>query len=112
NLGDWLGPEQEKNDNSLLWEAYFIYDLQRMHRIATLLHKQDDAAWYGKLLAERSHFFNQTYLDPVSGKTIHSGFREPHRKGETIGTQTSYLLPLAFDICDDTIKEQVMKQLI
>lgn len=112
NLGDWLGPEQAKNDNSLLWEAYFIYDLQRMHRIATILHKQDDAEWYGKLLAERKHFFNQTYLDPVSGKTIHSGFKEPHRKGETIGTQTSYLLPLAFDICDDTINDRVVKQLV
>jgi alpha-L-rhamnosidase len=112
NLGDWLGPEQEKNDNSLLWEAYFIYDLQRMHRVATLLHKQDDADWFSQLLAERKHFFNHTYLDPVSGKTIHSGFREPHRKGETVGTQTSYLLPLAFDICDEEIKDRVTEQFI
>lgn len=112
NLGDWLGPEQENNDNSLLWEAYFIYDLQRMHRIASLLNKPEDAEWFFKLLTERKQFFNQTYLDPKSGRTIHSGFREPHRKGETVGTQTSYLLPLAFDICDNTTKERVLEQLI
>lgn len=112
NLGDWLGPEQENNDNSLLWEAYFIYDLHLMQRVATILHKPEDAEWFRNLHAERKQFFNQTYLDAESGKTIHSGFREPHRKGEIIGTETSYLLPLAFDICIDAVKERVMAQLL
>ncbi|MDD3562000.1 MAG: family 78 glycoside hydrolase catalytic domain [Petrimonas mucosa] len=111
-LGDWLGPEQEKNDNSLLWEAYFIYDLQLMERIATVLGKQQDAARFRELLTARKAFFNRTYIDRESGKTIHSGFREPHRKGETIGTQTSYLLPLAFDICNDTVRERMVDQLL
>lgn len=112
NLGDWLGTEQEKNDNSLLWEAYFIYDLQLMQRAATILHKPEDAEWFGKLHAERKRFFNRTYLDQESGKTIHSGFKEPHRKGKTIGTQTSYLLPLAFDICNEAVKDRVIDQLL
>ncbi len=112
NLGDWLGPEQEKNDNSLLWEAYFIYDLDRMHRVATLLNKPDDAAWFLQLYGERKNFFNQTYIDQVTGKTIHSGFREPHRKGEVIGTQTSYVVPLAFGLCDGEVKERVQANLI
>jgi alpha-L-rhamnosidase len=111
-LGDWLGPEQRKNDNSLLWEAYFIYDLERMRRIATLLNKPDDAAWFDQLHGERKRFFNQTYIDRETGQTIHSGFKEPRRKGEVIGTQTSYVLPLAFDICDENIREQVMANLI
>ena len=84
-LGDWLGPEQEKNDNSLLWEAYFIYDLQLMERIATVLGKQQDAARFRELLTARKAFFNRTYIDRESGKTIHSGFREPHRKGRRSG---------------------------
>lgn len=36
DLGDWLGLEDEKNDKSLLWEAYFIYDLELMNKIATI----------------------------------------------------------------------------
>ena len=40
DLGDWLGLEDEKNDKSLLWEAYFIYDLELMNKIATILGKR------------------------------------------------------------------------
>ena len=112
NLGDWLGPEQDKNDNSLLWEAYFVYDLDRMHRVATLLNRPDDAAWFERLHGERKKFFNQTYINRETGQTIHSGFGESHRKGEVIGTQTSYVLPLAFDIIDEEIKEKVIDNLI
>lgn len=112
NLGDWLGPEQDKNDNTLLWEAYFIYDLELMHRMANVLNKKEDAGWFGKLHEERKEFFNKTYFNPETGQTIHSGFRQPERKGEVIGTQTSYVLPLAFDICNEGIKELVVKQLM
>lgn len=110
-LGDWLGPEQEKNDNTLLWEAYFIYDLELMHRIATVLEKKEDAVWFHKLCQERKSFFNNTYFNPETGETTHSGFNAPERKGELIGTQTSYLIALAFNICDEEIKELVLKQL-
>ncbi|WP_298649142.1 alpha-L-rhamnosidase [uncultured Proteiniphilum sp.] len=112
NLGDWLGPEQDHNDNSLLWEAYFIFDLELMHRVATVLNKTGDAEWFGRLHEERKQFFNRTYFDNETGQTIHSGFREPARKGKVIGTQTSYVLPLAFDICNEEIKEQVVSHLI
>ncbi|MEA4917822.1 family 78 glycoside hydrolase catalytic domain [Proteiniphilum sp.] len=112
NLGDWLGPEQEKNDNTLLWEAYFIYDLELMQRMATVLDRKEDAEWFSKLHSERKAFFNNTYFNHETGETIHSGFRQPERKGELIGTQTSYLIPLAFDICNEEIKERVLKQLI
>lgn len=112
NLGDWLGPEQERNDNSLLWEAYFIYDLELMHRIASVLDKKEDAAMYSKLCKERKDFFNRTYIDAETGQTIHSGFGQPARKGEIIGTQTSYIAPLAFDICNPDVKDRVVKNLI
>jgi alpha-L-rhamnosidase len=111
NLGDWLGAEQEKNDNSLLWEAYFIFDLELMQRMANALDRKEDAGWFGKLCQERKAFFNRTYFNPETGETIHSGFRQPERKGGLIGTQTSYLLPLAFDICNEEIKGLVVKQL-
>ncbi len=112
NLGDWLGPEQERNDNTLLWEAYFIYDLELMLRVATVLNKKEDAVWFDKLYGERKEFFNKTYFDPVTGHTVHSGFMQPERKGELVGTQTSYLLPLAFDICDEEIRSLVIQRLM
>lgn len=111
NLGDWLGPEQGKNDNTLLWEVYFIFDLELMQRIATVLNKKEDAARFEQLRRERKQFFNKTYFN-AEGKTIHSGFRQPGRKGELIATQTSYIMPLAFDICDPEIKDKVVKNLI
>jgi len=112
NLGDWLGPEQDENDNTLLWEAYFIYDLGLMHRMASVLNKKDDAVWFGKLYSERKEFFNKTYFNPKTGQTIHSGFLHPDKKGELVGTQTSYVLPLAFGICNEEIKDLAIRQLM
>ena len=112
NLGDWLGPEQDKNDNSLLWETYFIFDLELMNRMAKVLKNDEDALWFAKLRDERKMFFNKTYLNAETGQTIHSGFGQPEKKGQPIGTQTSYVLPLAFDICNEEIKDLVVKQLM
>lgn len=112
NLGDWLGPEQHKNDNSLLWETYFIYDLELMQRIATILNKDEDAAQFANLHKERKDFFNNTYFDSETGKTVHSGFGQPDKKGELIDTQTSYILPLAFNICSPDIKDKAEQNLI
>ena len=100
DLGDWLGLEDEKNDKSLLWEAYFIYDLELMNKIATILGKQMDAERFSKLYAERKTFFNKTYIRPNDGKTIFSSFL-PKKRGTSIDIQTSYVLPLAFNIIND-----------
>ena len=40
NLGDWLGPEDNKNDKTLMWEAYFLYDLDIMKKVAQILGKK------------------------------------------------------------------------
>ena len=112
NLGDWLGPEQGKNDNTLLWESYFIYSLDLLRNMASLLKKNEDVEWFTGLQAERKEFFNKTYFNSETGQTVHSGFMNLERKGEIIGTQTSYVLPLVFDICNEEIKNLVIKQLI
>ncbi len=110
-LGDWLGLEEGKNDKSLLWESYFIFDLDIMQQVAGILGKTEDAAWFSKLYSERKAFFNQMYIDAVSGKTIASGFAEKPKKGDLIDIQTSYVLPLAFNVIDNNIKEKVVKNL-
>jgi alpha-L-rhamnosidase len=93
SLGDWLSLEDGKNEKLLFWEAYLIYDLEIMGKVASILGKNDDAEQFVQLCSERKGFFNKTYIDSVSGKT---SFR-----GKIIDTQTSYVLPFAFNIFND-----------
>jgi alpha-L-rhamnosidase len=115
-LGDWLGPEQEKNDNALLWEAYFLYDLELMKKIASILGKKEDEKAFNQLRQQRTIFFNETYVDKQNKKTIHSGFKQYQtsriNKGDTIDTQTSYVLPLVFDIYAKENRQKAVKNFI
>lgn len=104
NLGDWLGPEDMKNDKTLMWEAYFLYDLEIMNKVATILGKTEDAEMYGKLHDERMSFFNSTYIDKATAKTISSGADGP-KKGGLVDIQTSYVLPLSFGIVNPELKD-------
>ena len=93
SLGDWLSLEDSKNEKLLFWEAYFIYDLEIVGKVASILNKKEDAERFSKLCAERKEFFNKTYIDSITGKT---SFR-----GKIIDTQTSYVLPFAFNIFNE-----------
>lgn len=111
DLCDWLGPEDGRNDKSLLWEAYFIYDLELMVKMATLLGETEDAKRFELLRRERKEFFNRTYIDASTGKTLFSAF-VPEKQGTFVDTQTSYVLPLAFGIIDPENKEKVVRNLV
>lgn len=111
DLTDWLGPEDQRNDKSLLWEAYFIYDLEIMLKVATILDKKEDAQWFNQLYAQRKKFFNQTYIHPETGKTIFSAFNE-QKKGDFVDTQSSYVLALAFNIPDSSVKEKMISRFV
>ena len=110
DLGDWLSLEDDKNDKSLIWEAYFVFDLDIMNRIAIILNKVEDAKWFAQLAQERRTFFAKTYVDPISGKTLCSVFDEK-RKGQLVDTQTSYVLPLAFGVVDGECAQKMAKNL-
>lgn len=103
SLGDWLSLEDSRNEKVLFWEAYLIFDLDIMSKMAAVLNKKDDAERFAKLSAERKEFFNKTYIDSTTGKTI---FR-----GKIIDTQTSYVLPLVFDIINEENLNAVQKNL-
>ena len=103
NLGDWLGPEDNKNDKTLMWEAYFLYDLEIMSKVAALLGRETDAERYRSLYKERLDFFRRTYICPTTGKTIASGADGP-AKGQAVDIQASYVLPLAFGLVEDSLK--------
>lgn len=100
DLGDWLSPEHDRNDKSLLWECYLIHDLRLMAEMAEILGKEDNSLYYSRIAEERIEFFRSTYLDPATGKTIYSAF-VPERRGMEVDTQASYALPIAFGIIDD-----------
>lgn len=110
DLGDWLGLEDEKNDKSLFWECYFIYDLSLMQRIATILGEEKDAARYANICNQRKDFFINTYLRPSDFKTISSGFGN-RPKGELVDTQTSYVLPLALGVLGGDTAQRVASNL-
>lgn len=107
DLTGWLGPEDGCNDKSLLWEAYFLYDLDIMCKTANLLGKTEDMAYFSKIYNERKEFFNKTYIQPSTGKTIFSAF-EPEKENELVDTQTSYILPLVFNIVDEKDKAKMI----
>ncbi|MDE6795537.1 MAG: glycoside hydrolase family 78 protein [Muribaculaceae bacterium] len=99
DLGDWLSPEYEKVDKSLLWECYLIYDLTIMADVARILGFDEDAARYDALASQRKKFFADTYVDPDTEKTRWSAF-DGSRNGSLVDTQSSYALPLAMGIYD------------
>lgn len=101
SLGDWLSPESSKNEKTLLWEAYFIYDLELIGKMAGILCKNEDAERFNGICVERKKFFNNTYIDTEMGKTT---FR-----GKKIDTQISYVLPLCFNIFNVNNKELAVK---
>lgn len=108
-LGDWLSPENSRNDNALLWSAYYVYDLEILARTAELLGHAEDAAIYWAQHAERKAHFNATFIDPETHQTIHSGYNPPFRfggggdadAGTLVDTQASYAVPLALGVISD-----------
>ena len=99
-LGDWLGPQNGQLDNSSIWDAYYIFDLQIMAETARILGCSEDEALYTRRLSERKQEFVSRYLDPATGRFIASEYARG-RQGQPIHVQGSYVLPLAFGIIDD-----------
>lgn len=119
-LGDWLSPENGKNDNTLLWTAYQVHNLDIMQQVAELLGKTAEAEQFRAQLAERKAFFNTTYVDPATGKTVHSGVAapgfgppspNPPKKGDEIDTQASYAIPLAFGVFEEKYQPLAIEHL-
>ncbi|TFV96018.1 alpha-L-rhamnosidase [Algoriphagus kandeliae] len=122
-LGDWLSPENNKNDNTLLWAAYQVRCLEIVAETAQILGKEEDSRKYEELRTSRKAFFNEKYIDPESHKTIHSGhvgFRfgpppsesERPKPGDLVDTQASYAIPLAFDVINEEHKPFVVDHLV
>lgn len=107
-LGDWLSPENSKNDNTAMWNAYQVYDLEIVYKSAEILGYTEDAIYYKNKYTERKDFFNKTYFNPTTNQSISAGFEafgfgpKPDdytkpTKGSIVDTQASYAIPLALN---------------
>ncbi|MGN1219679.1 MAG: family 78 glycoside hydrolase catalytic domain [Candidatus Cryptobacteroides sp.] len=111
-LGDWLGPQNKQVDNTAIWDAYYIFDLQIMIEAAQAIGNSDDVALYSQRLSERKNEFITRYFNPVNGRFIASGYPQT-TEGQEIHIQSSYVLPLAFGIIDDeALRKKVVNNLV
>ena len=122
-LGDWLSPENSKNDNTAIWNAYQVYDLEIVHRSAEILGYTEDAQVYRKKHRERKIFFNDTYFNPITNKSISAGYESfgfgpkpvdyvKPIKGSEVDTQSSYAIPLSLGVYKDIYKEKAAQMLV
>ncbi|MGI6232883.1 MAG: family 78 glycoside hydrolase catalytic domain, partial [Prevotella sp.] len=112
DLGDWLGFEVNKNDNTLLFDAYCVYQLQIMEKVAKILGKTNESLQWADLWRQRAQFIVSHYIDGRTGKTVGPGLGQQSKSrtkasGESIDTETSYALLLTFGILPDSLRDKV-----
>ncbi len=103
-LGDWLGPENSKNEPQYLWQAYGVSNLEILCKAAEKLGKSDDASKYHALYEQCKSYFNDKFIN-AEGKAYSSA-------GLSMDTQTAYAVPLALGVVDKTKKAKVGENLL
>jgi alpha-L-rhamnosidase len=104
-LGDWydLGPEfpgeAQLTPKAVTATSIWFYDAKLLARMASLLGENDDAAYYDSLAGEIRKSFNRMFLDPVT-------------KVYSTGSQTAFAMPLFFGISDDSVRKDIVGNLI
>jgi alpha-L-rhamnosidase len=110
SYGDWCVPPEDpklihskdparQTDKALLATSYFYNNLKLMERYANLLGKNDDAAHFAKWAVEIKTAFNHKFLKRDKGYYDN-------------GSQTSCVLPLAFGLVPDDLRDRVFAQLV
>jgi alpha-L-rhamnosidase len=122
-LGDWLSPEGFKNEDTAFWTAYHLKDLEILAKTADLLGKIDEANEFRKQYNDRKEFFNKTYVDSETGKSLHLGnqsmrFGPPlpedirKKAGDFVDTQASYAIPLNMGVLNEENKTKTISNLM
>jgi len=104
-LGDWLGPENSKNDVNYLLAAAEILDVDILQKSAQILGKTSDASHYRNIYNNRKNWFNEKYFDKATHKSWNS-------EGNLMDTQTSYAVALGNNVLNDTNKNFAEKYLV
>lgn len=95
--GDWVAVE--KTPSKPIGAAYFFYSSKLLSQMAGVLGKSEDQAYYQELCEKIAPAYQNKYFDPQSGQY----------EGQT---QTANLLPVAFGITPDDLKEQVVEKVV
>jgi len=95
--GDWIAVE--KTPSEPIGTAYFSYSAQLLSKMAAIIGREADAAFYGELSRKTAEAYQKEYWHKDS--LFYPG-----------KTQTSSLLPLAFGITPPEWREQVVKNLV
>jgi alpha-L-rhamnosidase len=107
--GDWCVPPERpdlihsedparRTSKEVVASSYLFHDLKLMARYATVLGKTEDAAHFDKIAEQIKTAFNAKFFDPKKDQYDN-------------GTQTSFVLPLAFGMVPPEHKKQVFENL-
>lgn len=91
-LGDWLAPQE--TDMQLLWNAFYYREADLMSRLAAILGKTEDQEKYSHLAQKIRRFWNDTFVDKETGKTI-------TMDKKICDTQCSYALSIEYGVMED-----------
>ena len=75
-----------------------------MQRLAAVIGEESDEGYFEGLTAEARKFWNDTFVDPSTGRTRGAD-------GSLNETQCSYALPLAYEVFDEKYKEGAYRYL-
>jgi hypothetical protein len=104
-LGDWydLGPNfpgvAQLTPKAVTATTIYFYDARLLSKMASLIGEKEDAITYTNLAEEIKKSFNAKFFDPVT-------------KVYSTGSQTAYSMPLFFGMVDDSIKTDVINNLV
>ncbi len=104
-LGDWydLGPkfpgEAQLTPKAVTATSIYYYDAKLLGKMANLIGEKEDALFYSNLAEEIRKAFNKKFFNPVT-------------KVYSTGSQTAYAMPLFFGMADDSLKREVVRNLI
>ena len=122
--GDWCMPPESlelvhskdstrQTDGTLIASAYMIRCLHLMEQFARLLDRSDDALHWKKHAEIMANAFNRRFLHVSQGSSPRVG--HPLYPDSTFydnNTATANLLPLAFGIVPDSVKQEVVKNVV
>jgi alpha-L-rhamnosidase len=109
NYGDWCVPPESqelihskdparKTPGEFLGTAYFCHDLNLMTEYAGLLGREADAAEFKAMADKMTAAFNRTFFDAEKMRYAN-------------GTQTSYVIPLAFGLAPEGTEKKLFAEL-
>ncbi len=122
--GDWCMPPEKlelihskdpkrQTDGQLISTAYGIRIMQLMERFANMQNMSEDASHWKKMRQEMTEAFNKKFLTIKRGTSPRPGHTlYPDSIFYGNNTATANILPLAFGIVPDSIKEEVVKNVV